>query len=315
MLTPNEVHFLVGLLTVVSRPDGVEIELGSMIYDEAAEEERDVDITVRSTDADGVVSVFEGIEVKRHKRPLDVSHVEQLCVKLNDMPGITHRAIVSASGYYEPAVLKAKHNKVDLFLLKDWPGPLEVPGITLPEQFKIHERKYRWVGRTHVRFNPHMHFHEGIVGRILPDTPVTDERGAPVVSTPSVQSLSDLLARGAPALANERGDVVAVGQVRRVAVNIDLTPGAFVELDGTRIPLEKACVSGDLTQVENVIVPQFKALVKVGDDRPYAGCAISEMSDGNLAGVTVDRHSRSLRWINIPVNDRLLRKIYRRRLR
>ena len=89
---------------MVSRPDGVEIELGSMVYDGSAEEERDVDVTVRSTNTKGVVSAFEGIEVKRHTRPLDVIQVEQLCKKLIDMPDITQRSIVSASGYYEPAI-------------------------------------------------------------------------------------------------------------------------------------------------------------------------------------------------------------------
>lgn len=74
-------------------------------------------------------------------------------------------------------------------------------------------------------------------------------------------------------------------------------------------------MSGDLTRFENVMLPQLKALVKLGDDKPYAGCALFETSYGNLFGLTVDRHSRALRMINIPVSDRLLRKIYRRRLK
>jgi hypothetical protein len=59
MLTPTDLHFLVGLLTQISRPDGVELELGSMVFDAVAEEERDVDVTVRAVGGDGSTSVFE----------------------------------------------------------------------------------------------------------------------------------------------------------------------------------------------------------------------------------------------------------------
>jgi hypothetical protein len=47
MLTPKDIHLLVGLLTLISRPNGVELELGSMVFDAAAEKERDVDVTTR----------------------------------------------------------------------------------------------------------------------------------------------------------------------------------------------------------------------------------------------------------------------------
>src|SRR5450755_2152575 len=103
MLTPTDVHYLVGLLTRVSEGTDVEIELGGLVFDSAAEKERDVDVTVIKKDSAGGISVFKGIEVKRETRPLDVVHVEQLCAKFADMLDITHRAIVSASGYTESA--------------------------------------------------------------------------------------------------------------------------------------------------------------------------------------------------------------------
>jgi hypothetical protein len=186
MLTPNEVHFLVGLLTLVSRPEGVEIELGSMVYDESAEEERDVDITVRSTNEHGAISAFDGIEVKNHSRPLDVTHVEQLCIKLKDMPDVTHRAIVSASGFFEPAIRKAKRNDVDLFVLKDWSGQLEDSGITIAEGMTIQERGLRWVGSPHVILNPHMHLSDKTKKRIRPNTKVTNKLGELIPNTPDV---------------------------------------------------------------------------------------------------------------------------------
>jgi hypothetical protein len=47
MLTYTDIHLLVGLLTVASSPEAVEVELGSMVYDKEAQEDRDVDVTVR----------------------------------------------------------------------------------------------------------------------------------------------------------------------------------------------------------------------------------------------------------------------------
>jgi len=78
-----------------------------MVFDAVAEEERDVDVTVRAVGGDGSTSVFDGLEVKDHTRRLDVIHVEQLCAKLRDMPTIADRGIVSASGYTEAALRKA----------------------------------------------------------------------------------------------------------------------------------------------------------------------------------------------------------------
>jgi hypothetical protein len=47
MLTPTELHLLAGLLLASTHDDRIEVEFGSMIYDVAAEEERDVDVTIR----------------------------------------------------------------------------------------------------------------------------------------------------------------------------------------------------------------------------------------------------------------------------
>src|ERR1051326_7565329 len=107
MLTETDIHYLVGLLSLASQPDKVDVELGSKVLDVTTGEERDVDITVTVRD-DGGTAVFKGVEVKNHSRKLDATHVEQLAAKLNDMPCIAKRAIVSASGYYDPAIKKAE---------------------------------------------------------------------------------------------------------------------------------------------------------------------------------------------------------------
>src|SRR6185295_17033603 len=120
----TDVHYLVGFLTIMSNADDVEISLGDMVYDEAAEEVRDVDITVTYKDEQGLLSAFKGIEVKRIGRPLDVAQVEQLAAKFRDMPSINHKAIVSASGFSKPAVKKAGAHGVELFTFAEWLNPM-----------------------------------------------------------------------------------------------------------------------------------------------------------------------------------------------
>ncbi len=49
------------LLTLISHEGDVEVELGTMVLDEAAEKERDVDVTVKLRKEDGSISgVVEG---------------------------------------------------------------------------------------------------------------------------------------------------------------------------------------------------------------------------------------------------------------
>lgn len=120
MLTPMQTQYLVGLCCLKQNPDAVNITIGDMVMDEAARKERDVDITVTYTESDGTLGAFKAFEVKKESKPLDIIDVEQLCAKLNDMPEITHKAIVSASGFTKPALLKAQNHGVDLFELKPW---------------------------------------------------------------------------------------------------------------------------------------------------------------------------------------------------
>ena len=315
MLTPTDIHFLVGLLTLVSRPDSVELELGNMIFDAVAEEERDVDITVRALSEDGTVSIFEGIEVKHHKRPLDVTHVEQLCTKLRDMPGITDPGIVSGSGYTKPASRKASHYGVTLYSLRGWTAPLELGGVILTDKFKVHEQTYQWVRQPHVAFNPDLPLSESILKQIGPDAPLFDRYGAPLIHT-TFQALADSLASRAVALAQEKGQTLemSIGETRTVTFDMTLKDEPYVTVGENQIILTHVRVTGEIAYVEKIITPMLKVLVKHEDQIPLVGSAVFEMSLGNLAGISVDP-SRRVRFINVPVADRLLKKIYRQQLR
>lgn len=125
MMTAMLVQYLVGLCCVRRHPNAVDVVLGDMVPDPAAGKERDVDVTVTIRESPGVIRAFKAYEVKREKAPLDVAHVEQLCIKLLDMPSVTHRAIVSASGFTASAQAKAARHDVELFALRPWTKSLE----------------------------------------------------------------------------------------------------------------------------------------------------------------------------------------------
>ena len=143
MLTPMLVQYVVSLCCLRRNPDAVDVTVGDLVQDVAANKPRDVDITVTLHEADGTVRAFKAYEVKREGEPLDVTTVEQLCMKLRDMPTVTHRAIVSASGFTDGAIAKAAAHDVQLFVLKPWTQPPanqfpEFRGVGRPDEFLRH---------------------------------------------------------------------------------------------------------------------------------------------------------------------------------
>jgi len=132
-LSPMLVQYLVGLCCLKWHADAVEVTIGDMVLDAAANKERDVDVTVTISEAGHVTHAFKAYEVKHENAPLDVAEVEQLCIKLLDMPSVSHRAIVSASGFTSSAQTKAAKHGVTLYELRRWTRPLQeqFPALTM----------------------------------------------------------------------------------------------------------------------------------------------------------------------------------------
>jgi hypothetical protein len=318
VLTPTDVHYLVGLLTLISHDGDVEVELGTMVLDEAAEKERDVDVTAKLRKEDGSISAFKGIEVKDHTRPLDVTHVEQLCIKFNDMPDITYRSIVSASGYTEPAIKKARRYNVELFDLATWENPMEgFEHVKFPQEFRFIERGYKWIGNPNVTFNPHMKAPTETLEILNRNPAIVDANGNPIPGYSNLQVRANNLARHVVHDIEQQGGKIKVdvGEIKPVTFDVKLSPAACIVVGEQKLVLDRALISGSLTCSEKIAKPDFKILLKHGEAEPYVGCAVFEMSQGNLAGITVDRRSRNIRFVNVPVSDRLKKKIYRQRLK
>jgi len=152
-LSPMLVQYLVGLCCLKWDQAAIEVTVGDMVLDTAANKERDVDVTVVVAEPDGSIKhAFKAYEVKRESVPLDVSDVEALCLKLMDMPSISDRAIVSASGFTSGAQAKAAHHGVELFTLRPWTRPLQeqFPLLTMQgtadECFPMSQMLLCWVG-------------------------------------------------------------------------------------------------------------------------------------------------------------------------
>lgn len=315
MLTPTDLHILVGVLTRLSRPDGVELELGDMVFDAEAEEDRDVDITIRTIGIDGMVSAYEGIEVKNHSRALDVTHVEQLATKLNDMPSLTNRGIVSASGFTEPAIRKARKKDIQLYEIGEWSAPKKFGTIEFPEELMIDESTYEWATPPDIIINPHMKTTDGLSAATLDVMPIfgTDKR--PLKGVDNFGDYARYIARKAPFYAVSQGAQIHIAhdETGFAEFNIILEDTPHLVVNGNHLKLTLAKVSGTLRCKGRTTRPLFKILRMHGDDVPMAGCAIIELSPGNIIGFSVNRDDE-LRTVNIPVSDRLLNKIYRKKL-
>jgi len=118
------VQYLVALLSLKWDADAVEVTIGDKVMDQAAGKRRDVDVTVTVDTPEGRYA-FKGYEVKHEGTPLDLIDVDALTNKLNDMPSVTHRGIVSTSGFSSAAINKAQAHGIDLYEIKQWTKSLE----------------------------------------------------------------------------------------------------------------------------------------------------------------------------------------------
>lgn len=318
MLSATDVHYLVGLLTLVSTPENVEIMLGDFVHDASIDKHRDVDVTVTYKDADGLTSAFKGIEVKKHSRPLNVTHIEQLATKLKDMPDVSHRSIVSSSGYTKPAIKKAKSHGVDLFSLIPWDNPMDgFEHIHFPPGFFIKHRTLNWVDGPLIAFNPNEQIPEQIRNKLTEQSRICKIDGEYDNACKTIQDLIQRINQTVLGTIMGREDIKSMGQNTEMNVKyLSREIGDFyLDIKGVKLHLKEALIQGNVKWIEKDVWPEFKILVKEGELSPHVGCAIAELSHGSLIGVTISQGDRSLKLINIPLSDRNQNKIRLHKLR
>ncbi len=318
MLTPNDIHYIVGILCKLTTPDNVSIVLGDMVYDQASEKDRDIDITISyKNDLNEEVS-FIGLEVKDEKRPLGSPEVEQLCIKFKDMHSVIRGGIVSASGYSEPAIRKAKYHGIDLYEFKDWNfRGGELSHLKFSENFCLHETVIEWISPPNFKYimNGLGDTDENVM--LLSNQRIIFTCGDSTNSPKTVEKLTiNLINKALKSQSlKETIDNADIGDEIPVNVSIEIQDPPFFVFNDKQIHLQRLYINGTLRKVVRQNKTVFKILVKYDDNDYQVGTAISEMSNGMLIGLTTSNEDKSVNLIWVPVPDRLKKKIYRNRIK
>lgn len=314
MLTPVDIHYLVGLLSIPSGPDNVDVVLGDLVDDAVADEPRDVDVTITTRDKDGKIRAFHAIEVKDHARPLDVAHVEQLCAKFRDMPELTSHAIVSASGYTKPAIRKARHHGVVPWLFRPWDDPSRgFDHVQFPRDLPMEGRWFEPFGQSNVTFRRADRIESGSLDGTLP---VRLQDGS---ANASFRTVADWASH------------VAISAINRITGGAEfettlsqLVEGQILTFDSMVVTFDQQLLFGppensfaiDAAFVTGAIVCrtsttklEFRILVEEGSDAPFAGCGIAVLPMGNLVALTTNAISKTVNLLNVPLTDRLKKQI------
>ena len=330
MLTPMMVQYLVGLCCLQHDPDAIDVTVGDMVMDDAAGKERDVDVTVTLTGDDGEITAFKASEVKHEGKALDVTAVEQLILKLSDMPKVTHKAIFSTSGYTEGACSKASSHGVELYTLKPWDRPIsqdfpDFPGVGTPREFLAHFQ-------SSLLYWAEFHMHFVVLGdpasfTFTDETPVVSPNGKAHSAYATVLDYKNgLLMRSTGILCMqepastvkktfscamiEKSEGYLAGPAWPHTHTLDLaSDAAYLQLnDHERFELVSVTISGQLQWRKRVIEPEFKILERVGDKTIFAGAAVADygVDDGRMFAMIFPEKGREfgIHSIQIPEKQR-----------
>lgn len=316
MLSATDIHLLVGLLSRETNPEAVEIILGNMIYDQASQTKRDVDVTIRSKDNLGKEVAYVGIEVKDHHRKLGSIEVEQLCAKLRDMKSISQGGIVSASGYTRPAIRKAMYHGVDLYELKTWNNSkIQLSHMRFDTMDPSYMSTRDFVGEVQVA----VHTKDAMLNTDhipLADTTIVDSS---VADNPVRLSGADF----ANAIINatkfnspfkEEFEALSPEESKQVSFRIQYEKGLVALIDGQELQIFLVEINGTIHHKRIEMEREMKILTKIDDPSCDSGAVIHELPDGTLVCFVTSNIDRSLRLLTIPISDRNRKKINQIRL-
>jgi hypothetical protein len=314
MLTPIDIHYIVGLLTQICEEEKISLTLGDTIFDIAAQEDRDIDITIKYEDDLGKIKVIKGIEVKDHTRPLNVEHVEQLCLKLKDTAAINDKSIVSASDYTKGAINKAKYYGVELYEL------VECEELSLGqnssfinnENFAFNERNYSWIESELFITTPIPIDAKLIIDEIQVKNPDGSEKeGVKNLGELKKVLLDGSLNKCIPQLVVQN---FQPNEVKLLRVNAELEDSPCLFLNGRLIPIKNVMIIGKVKFLSTIKKSNFKILRRVADKIPLVGCAVAEMENRTLMGISINNKKKDITFFHVGINDRNRRKIYKQDL-
>lgn len=315
MLSHIDVHYLAAILTQIASEWGVEIELGDMVEDVVAEKGRDVDITARYRLPDGSLAEMHGIEVKDEKRPLDVQPVEQIIAKLQDMPVLTKHALVSSSGFTEPAKKKALHYGLDLYHFRDWDGTGLRVDMSQASFGGVQVSAWESVTAIPIIQCPS----DGTPGElrfeISTDLMISDPNNSDVkvrlgdfLNSVCTDVINDVAAKvqNNPELAKEDRFVVDSP--------VNLKFPLQIPADGEMLPISMLQVKGVAVIKNYPVQHALKVLMRDEDNGLVAGCMVADLPDGSLWIFMASSTEGSLTARIISVLDRGKKKIYKEKM-
>lgn len=331
MFTPMLVQYLVGLCCLHNNPNAVDITLGDMVLDTASETKRDIDITVTIEEASKLISVFKAYEVKKEKEPLDVAKVGELCNKFGDMPSITHRAIVSASGFTSSAKRKAEKHKIELFSLEEWTTPLEVefpdlgligqPSQSIPTNYIL----LCWI-------NCYLYFHTPT------GTPAFEMGWKDSIFTSTglqhpkylnYKQLSDkLLLRSTNILIKSDRIIEKIPVILGTITDLNSPPWSDshtmdiydddinIKLNGELVKLEAVTIRGELKWEMAKKSPIYYVMRRVTDGKPFAGAIIAlGKEEGQMNTLILSPNSKSIGVHFVQLEEKHLNAIRKLKLK
>ncbi|MFA5830148.1 MAG: hypothetical protein WC843_06730 [Candidatus Gracilibacteria bacterium] len=323
MLTPIDVHYLVGLLSRNIEGALVDVMLGDMVYDVAKNGKRDVDITVK--DKSGVITVYKGIEVKafikaKKLRPLSSDIVDGLIRKLQDMPEITHKAIVSATGYTAGAVNKANYHGVNLYEFKTFEGDLDGDHIKMTfgaENNQFINNVYYWIGNIQLVINPKESLSEDLVEKIKKSKQFIGRDGHILKKCPTLDlflknikdySLNKII-QDETIVKPPIGTPFVVDQI----ITTHDQPLVYIE-GADPVTIKEIRVTGRVNSEQRICVPQFKALFRQGMKDPDIVSMLFEDANRNLHGISIPKHGNIISALHVPLSDRLKNQIRQQKI-
>ncbi|MFA5855657.1 MAG: hypothetical protein WC846_05300 [Candidatus Gracilibacteria bacterium] len=298
MLTPTDLHLLIGLLSKVTEQKNIDIELGAKMKDEIAKTDRDVDITITYKTENGEKSCIKGIEVKKHTRPLTIEHVEQLCAKFSHIKDVTNRYIVSSSGYTKSALKVCKFYKTTALSFKKWTGPYKIGGIDIQNSKCIELKFIEWDGTPHVTLCA---TEKSLKKQKYTLFNVKGELGVKEFYRDiSTKCLNNFNAKN---IDEEK---------HHLTCEIDFNDRVYVKSEtDEEIEIKKAIVDGQV-KIKRLNDFDFNILVKESSEEQFVACAITEAPDESLIGFSFTKNM--IGFVKICIEDRLKKKILRKKI-
>lgn len=294
MLSETDIHYITGYMYVTSGVTDIRVVLGEKVLDKTSGRKRDVDIVIATAGTLGLA----GVEVKDESRRLDISVVEGLCQKLNDMPEITRRGIVSASGYTQPAIKKAHAHGVEcLTLVRGRVPPFKTIDLSGPTSFTgVH---LEWQEGPNVVFAPNRDFTPDQRAAFSPEASVHLQNGDDI----TINALKDRAVMHV-------NSILQVPSASRgpIPVNVDVSFSDMPQLRlGTEIiPLPGARIQGHIVwQVETFPIKD-SCYLESSDHSVFAGTVLLPVGNG-LLGLAASPISQLLRVFHIPEEVRNIR--------